>query len=225
MILSIETSASYCSVALSTENRLLSLRESDAANDHASKLMYHIDTCLKDAGVAMRDLKAVAISQGPGSFTGLRVGASTAKGLCYALDIPLIAISTLAALADQALLRTEALLCIPMIWARKKEVYTAIYDRQAKMIFQEQVVDLVTDWHKSINGDMADQVVFCGNGAPIYQEIQGQNRINQVEIQYSATNLIGPATAKHIKKDYCVASEFAPSYLKSPHITQARKVL
>lgn len=225
MILCIETSASYCSIAIAQNEELIALHESNAVNDHASTIMSHIDACLKDAQIAARQLEAIAVSRGPGSFTGLRVGASTAKGLCFALDIPLIGVSTLEALADQALKeRTEAEFCVPMIWARKKEVYTAAYDRTGKVIFEEQVVDLIRDWHKTLKG-LTDSVVFCGNGSEVYLEIQGENRGKVVDIRHSATNLIGCANSKHIKKDYCVASKFAPSYLKSPHITQPRKVL
>ncbi len=226
MILCLETSASICSVAIGRNGTTpVSVRESSVPNDHASMILQHIDDCLKDAEIGLSELAGVAISQGPGSFTGLRVGVSTAKAICFALDLPLIAVSTLAGLAHAAFdMNPDADYCIPMIEARKAEVYGAIFDRSLHVIFPEQVVSLFPQWHRSILKEPA-KVIFCGSGSQKYQEICAEEPVDICLTNTSATNILGLAWAKHIKKDYCVIRHFKPNYLKSPHITQPRKVL
>ncbi|MCB0665466.1 MAG: tRNA (adenosine(37)-N6)-threonylcarbamoyltransferase complex dimerization subunit type 1 TsaB [Saprospiraceae bacterium] len=225
MILCLETSATICSVALSDRGSLISIRESSAPNDHASVIMKHIDGCLKEAGIALEEIEAIAISQGPGSFTGLRVGVSAAKGLCFALGIPLIAISTLSGIAYRAFHHhPEAIFAIPMIEARKNEVYGAIYRPDMTMELKDQVITLYPNWHLSILPE-GSNLVFCGPGSQKYQEINHPSPL-QIDVQPpSAKNLVDLAFEKHIKKDYCVTKSFHPNYLKSPHITQPRKVL
>ena len=128
LILLIESSASVCSVALSLDGKIISIREDHTGNKHAELLSVFCDEVLKESGTTPAALHAVAVSGGPGSYTGLRIGASTAKGYCFALNIPLIAIPTLEAMAwgmkDEA--GKEDLLC-PMIDARRMEVYSAVF--------------------------------------------------------------------------------------------------
>jgi tRNA threonylcarbamoyladenosine biosynthesis protein TsaB len=226
MILCLETSASICSVAIGMNGTSpVSLRESTVPNDHASMILRHIDDCLADAEIGLSELEGVAISQGPGSFTGLRVGVSAAKAICFAMDLPLIAVSTLAGLAHAAFgMDPDADYCIPMIEARKSEVYGAIFDRSLNIIYPEQVITLFPQWHRSILKEWSN-VIFCGSGSQKYQEICAEEPLDVRMINTSATNILGPAWAKHIKKDYCVIRHFKPNYLKSPHITQPRKVL
>jgi tRNA threonylcarbamoyladenosine biosynthesis protein TsaB len=225
MILYLETSASICSVALAHEDRLLALEESAAPNDHAASIIKHIDNCLAVAQISLDDLEAVAISQGPGSFTGLRVGVSAAKGICFALDLPLIAISTLASLANAVLSEYDDLdYCIPMIEARKNEVFTAVFNRNLDMELSEQVVTLFSNWHHTIIDPLA-KIAFVGSGSQKYREMCQPDHLNMLEKTTSARHLIDLAITKHIKKDYCIADKFKPNYLKSPHITQPRKVL
>ncbi|MBQ2365237.1 MAG: tRNA (adenosine(37)-N6)-threonylcarbamoyltransferase complex dimerization subunit type 1 TsaB, partial [Alistipes sp.] len=138
LILSIETGTDICSVALANNGELMALRESDEGRDHAKKVAVFVDELLRETGVQPSDLDAIAVGKGPGSYTGLRIGVSFAKGLCYALDIPLIAIGSLDALAEVARedfdagivdLEDEqwgsAMLC-PMVDARRMEVYAAV---------------------------------------------------------------------------------------------------
>ena len=135
-ILCIETSTDVCSVALCRDGIMLSLRELSEGYLHAEKLLPFILEVINEAGLAKKDIQAVAVSSGPGSYTGLRIGVSTAKGLCYALDIPLISVSTLQALAwklkqdlpVKKTKETEPVLFCPMIDARRMEVYTALFD-------------------------------------------------------------------------------------------------
>ena len=137
MILCLETSTAVCSVALVENGNVVALRESLDGQNHAEKITLFIDEVMKEAGIAYKDLDAVATSMGPGSYTGLRIGVSTAKGLCYAMEKPLIAIDTLAAMAcgflsQQPIANSQqptAILC-PMIDARRMEVYTAFFNEK-----------------------------------------------------------------------------------------------
>ena len=155
LILQIETATAVCSCALSLNGETIALRELNQANVHIEKLTLLIEEVLEAAGRTLKDLNAVAVSMGPGSYTGLRIGVSTAKGLCYALDIPLLAVSTLDAMASGFLekhpdLQNEALIC-PMIDARRREVYSAVYAADlskiepvaARIIDESSFIDLV----------------------------------------------------------------------------------
>src|ERR1700761_7507521 len=136
-ILQIETATTVCSVALAKDGVVLAYRQIDERNIHAEIITIFINELIAEAGIQYKSIDAIAVSSGPGSYTGLRIGISTAKGLCYALDKPLIAVETLAAMADG--IRAEensyqqTLLC-PMIDARRMEVYTAVFDAAGNII-------------------------------------------------------------------------------------------
>lgn len=141
LILGIETATGVCSVALVKDNNLLALRESSGTREHSAMLTGYINDVMTETGNSFGELDAVAVSIGPGSYTGLRIGVSSAKGLCYALDKPIITIDTLKALAWQAKqfcfstgLNTENALFIPMLDARRMEVYTAVYDQELNIV-------------------------------------------------------------------------------------------
>ena len=224
MILCFETSGLYCSVALVYKEQLLSISESEAPNDHSSKIMHHVDRCLQIADVPLADVEAIAVSMGPGSFTGLRVGLSAAKGICFGLGIPLIEISTLSALANTAFDKDDtATYCFAMIEARLMEVYCGVYQRGGSVLMNDQVVDLFPDWDRQITS--SESIIFCGNGSDKYLKLQHRLGKKQVPVPLTAANMIRLAEEKHIKKDYCVAKSAKPYYLKKPHITQPRKVL
>jgi len=141
-ILNIETATTNCSVSISKNGKTVVLKEdNDKSYSHAERLHVYIDEALKEAGIKSADLSAIAISKGPGSYTGLRIGVSAAKGLCFALDKPLIAVPTLEALAHQVEL--EDGIVISMLDARRMEVYSAIYDSNYKEIreTQAQILD------------------------------------------------------------------------------------
>ena len=125
-ILNIETATKNCSVALAKDGKTILCKEiAEEGYSHAERLHVFIEAIIKEAGITLQDLSAIAVSQGPGSYTGLRIGVSAAKGLCYALDIPLIAVDTLQALAAQVTISSG--LIIPMIDARRMEVYSAVF--------------------------------------------------------------------------------------------------
>ena len=163
IILGIETAASICSVALVNDGNLLAIRESVGVREHSAALTGFIAEVFLEAGLNYQDVDAIAVSMGPGSYTGLRIGVSTAKGLSYALDKPIIAIDTLKALAWQALQKSNmenknlhnSLFC-PMLDARRMEVYTALYDLRLNEIQSVNAL-VVTD---DVFGEFADKGNF-----------------------------------------------------------------
>ncbi|MEM9417327.1 MAG: tRNA (adenosine(37)-N6)-threonylcarbamoyltransferase complex dimerization subunit type 1 TsaB [Bacteroidota bacterium] len=164
LILSIETATEACSVALHTEAQLIATQTLHVAKSHAESLLLTIEHLLAISPYEKEELAAVAVSSGPGSYTGLRIGTSTAKGLCYALGIPLIAVNTLEAMAHgmQPYNTNQALLC-PMIDARRMEVYCLLTDAQGKLLeaAHPQVID-----QDSFQSWLQEQpILFFGNGA------------------------------------------------------------
>ena len=141
-ILNIETATKNCSVSLAKDGVTILCKEiAEEGYSHAERLHVFIEEIFKESGYNLKDLSAVAVSQGPGSYTGLRIGVSAAKGLCFALDIPLIAIDTLETLAAQAKINKG--LIIPMIDARRMECYTAVFDtnHQKMRAVQSEIID------------------------------------------------------------------------------------
>ena len=133
LILNIETATNVCSVALSENNKILGFKETADPNVHSSQLTVFIESLLKKEKTDIKSLNAVAVSKGPGSYTGLRIGVSVAKGICYALDIPLISVSTLQAMAfgigARNIIKDKNAWMCPMIDARRMEVYSAFFDQ------------------------------------------------------------------------------------------------
>lgn len=167
LILSIETATPVCSVALHQGMDLLSEFTSTESNTHSARLAPAIELVLKQAGFQPQHLDAVAVSCGPGSYTGLRIGLSTAKGLCYALDKPLITVPTLRAIAQNAVLHLPAYVLsaayiMPMIDARRMEVYTALYTQTLDESLE--ACAMIIDGN-SIPHDGANYIL-CGDGAP-----------------------------------------------------------
>ncbi|GAB3912022.1 tRNA (adenosine(37)-N6)-threonylcarbamoyltransferase complex dimerization subunit type 1 TsaB [Mucilaginibacter boryungensis] len=216
MILQIETATTSCSVALTQDGQVLAKKELNQRNVHAEVLTLFIEGVFKHADKQYADLDAIAVSSGPGSYTGLRIGVSTAKGLCYALDKPLIAVETLKAMADGMISRLtltpESLLC-PMIDARRMEVFTAIFDingnkitpTSAEIIDQSSFADLLND-HK---------IYFFGDGAAKCREtLTHPNAIFIDGYENSANDLTFAALKKFNSKDFEDVAYFEPYYLK-----------
>lgn len=165
-ILSIETTTPLCSVALHEDGELIATCESQEEGVHGKKLTRLIEQTLQEAGIHVKQLAAIAVSNGPGSYTGLRIGLATAKGLCFGLDIPLITLNTLHILAAAWDKKTNKLL-LPMIDARRMEVYATILDSQNEStIIETQAVILEPDTFQSIH----QEIIAFGNGAMKWQE-------------------------------------------------------
>jgi tRNA threonylcarbamoyladenosine biosynthesis protein TsaB len=194
------------------------VRESAERNIHAKVLTIFIDEVFKESGMEISSVDAIAVSEGPGSYTGLRIGISAAKGLCYALNKPLIAISTLKSMAAgaQALVdpdHEEALLC-PMIDARRMEVYDALYDLELNE-YREVQADIISE--ESFN-ELLDErkIYFFGDGSEKCQEILGKhgNAIFLDDVKPSAINMIKLARQSFLDEKFEDVAYFEPYYLK-----------
>lgn len=210
-ILHIETSTKVCSVALSCDGELKALKESnDDAYAHGEKLTLYIQDVLAETGVSPKELAAISVTSGPGSYTGLRIGASVAKGLCYALSIPLIAIDSLLNLAIIAADKhPDSTLC-PMIDARRLEVYNAIYS--PTFSYLKEISADILDEHSYSN---FEPFVFFGDGALKMEEFwKGRNVILDQEIVCSAKGHAQLAYSKFCNSEFEDVAYFEPFYLK-----------
>ena len=214
LILSIDTATEICSVALSKENQILCKRISTQENSHSQVLATFIEEVFWEYGQSLRkDLNAVAVSKGPGSYTGLRIGISSAKGLAYALSIPIIAIDTLQILAYRALKKYPNSFYLPMIDAKRMEVYTALYDENIRIIKPISADIIEEDLYKPYHKDK--KIIVVGNGAEKCKNILNNNIYLYDEgITLSAEYMAELALAKYINKDFENTAYFEPYYLK-----------
>ncbi|MDT0675042.1 tRNA (adenosine(37)-N6)-threonylcarbamoyltransferase complex dimerization subunit type 1 TsaB [Autumnicola musiva] len=211
LILCLETASTNCSVALSKNGAVLGLKEDKDNNySHAEKLHGFIQELLKEHGFKPEDLDAVAISKGPGSYTGLRIGVSAAKGLCFALNIPLISIPTLSSLALQV--KVNGGYIIPMLDARRMEVYSAVFDSGYKEIRETRAEILTEDIFSQYLEK--EKVRFIGTGVQKFKEICEHSNAVFTEALPSAREMAGPAEQKYQKSDTEDVAYFEPYYLK-----------
>lgn len=211
LILNLETATKTCSVALSENGNLLAIKEETSEKfSHAEKLNGFIEAVLKTANKTIKDLSAVAVSEGPGSYTGLRIGVSTAKGICYALDIPLIAINSLKCLA--ALSNFKGGYICPMLDARRMEVYTAVFDEQLQVLEETQALVVEEDSYKKW---AQKPVLFLGPGAEKCQALLSHENFQfDLETTVSAKGMAELSFAKYQAKEFEDVAYFEPSYLK-----------
>jgi tRNA threonylcarbamoyladenosine biosynthesis protein TsaB len=213
LILHLETATTVCSVALSFEGRLISLKEENNGYTHAEHLSLFIEEVFQIAGKKISDIDAVAVSKGPGSYTGLRIGVATAKGICYGLNKPLLAVNTLSSLANLAAVKHghQYLLC-PMLDARRMEVYTAVM-QHGKMI--RETGALILD-HQSFNDLLStQQMIFFGDGAMKFQSLcQHPNAIFDTALEPSASGMIDEAYHQFLHAKFEDTAYFEPFYLK-----------
>jgi len=215
-----------CSVCLSRGKEVLALHESTGENEHSRVITVLIQRCMEEAGLDLKDLDAVAVSQGPGSYTSLRVGFSTAKGICFALDKPLITVSTLAALASAASEAAheqdpQTLYC-PMIDARRMEVYTALFDAAGNALLEPQ--PMVIDGSSfGTYFDRGQRIIFCGNGAEKCKMAFNTPLATFSKVKKcNATQIISQAMTAFLNKNFEDVAYAVPCYLKVPNITSAR---
>ena len=226
-ILSIETSTDVCSVAMSENGQCIFKKEDHSGPNHAVSLGVIVDEALSFTDNHAIPLGAVAVSQGPGSYTGLRIGVSMAKGICYGRDVPLLAVSTLEVMAVPVLLNHEieedALLC-PMIDARRMEVYSAIYDRALKPQ-RETRADIVDgDTYR----EFLDRhpVYFFGNGAAKCMETINHPNAHLIKgIEPLAKYMFPLAERRWVQKEYEDVAYFVPFYLKDFVAKMPKKLL
>ncbi len=224
LILLLETATSSCSVALSENGKIIAFKEANERNIHASHITLFIEELMIKTGKKYSDLKAVAVSKGPGSYTGLRIGVSTAKGLCYALDIPLLGIDTLEAMATGLMAQNDIQdsdLLIPMIDARRMEVYTGIYRKDLKVI--EQVSAKIVD-ADSFEQFKSKNLILFGDGADKFKELfSDQSNIRFIDFINSAKDLNFLACRKFSKGETENVAYFEPFYLKDFLLTKSTK--
>jgi tRNA threonylcarbamoyladenosine biosynthesis protein TsaB len=212
IILNIETSTTNCSVSLSNKGETLILNEDNNINySHAESLHLFIDKVIKSAQLTLSDIDAIAVSKGPGSYTGLRIGVSAAKGLCFALNIPLISVSTLQALAYQV--NVENGIIIPMLDARRLEVYSAVFSASYKKIRGVEAQILNEDSFLEYLNE--DKVYFIGNGVEKTKQLISHPNAVFVEGKLpSANEMSHLAFHKYEKSDIEDVAYFEPFYLK-----------
>jgi tRNA threonylcarbamoyladenosine biosynthesis protein TsaB len=231
LILCIETGTDICSVGLVNNGELLSLRESDSGRDHAKRVAVFVDELLRENNLDPQALDAIAVGEGPGSYTGLRIGVSFAKGLCYGLNKPLIAISSLAALTQVAIEDYQAgivdiddwksaLLC-PMIDARRMEVYTAVYNTDGQQLTDVAAEVITEDSLAEWRNRTAEFVTF-GSGSSKCANILNAKLI---DITPSVRGMATIAEQKYNAGDFVDTAYFEPYYLKDFVVTTSRKKL
>lgn len=220
LILGIETATSICSVALVKDGKLLAIRESEGSKEHSAALTGYFADVFAEAGLAYEQLDAIAVSMGPGSYTGLRIGVSSAKGLCYALNKPIIAIDTLKSLAWQALQQvkpqkadSENFLLCPMLDARRMEVYTAMFDNKLHLI---EPVNACVVTEDSFNAYADREIIYFGDGAgkciSLLESKSNLSFLNSIHL--SALSICMLAESDFENKNFADVAYCEPFYLK-----------
>lgn len=229
-ILIIETSTEICSVALTQNGQVIDSIESGEGQNHARLTSVFAEQLLKRNNLTIKELAAVAVSRGPGSYTGLRIGVSTAKGICYAGNIPLIAVGTLEAMAKHVSLNharygiqeTKSTLYCPMIDARRMEVFSMLLDNDGHTIkpITAEVVD-----ESFLSEEMKlHQVIFFGNGSEKCKNvIQGENAVFIGKVVASANHMAELAWQAYTKQQFEDVAYFEPFYLKDFVVTVSKK--
>ena len=219
-ILNIETATKNCSVSIAQNGKTIICNQiAEEGYSHAERLHVFIEESIAAAGITFKELVAVAVSQGPGSYTGLRIGVSAAKGLCYALEIPLIAVDTLQALAAQATIENG--LIVPMLDARRMEVYSAIFSNKLE-VKRAILAEVITE---DSFQEYDETLYFVGDCADKCKEVLTQsNFVFLEEIKYpSANEMSALSYAKFLKNDFADVAYFEPYYLKDFMITTPKK--
>lgn len=219
-ILNIETATKNCSVALAKDGQTILCKEiAEEGYSHAEKLHVFIEKIIQEAGIRFQDLKAVSVSKGPGSYTGLRIGVSAAKGLCFALNIPLISVDTLQVLASQA--KVAEGLIVPMLDARRMEVYSAIFNSKLEKQREVQAEIITENSFETI----LETVYFVGDCSEKCQSVLVKSNFVFLEkIKYPSAKEMGALSfEKFQNNDFEDLAYFEPYYLKDFMITTSKK--
>lgn len=214
-ILSVDTATKACSVAIGIDGATADSRSLNSAQySHAENLHLMIDELLKDNQLKPSDLDAIAVSEGPGSYTGLRIGVSAVKGLCFALSKPMIALSTLRIMSvNPAVVTSDSELFCPMIDARRNEVYTAMFDKTGKEIIPVAPLILGDHWFEEYLNQ--HRVAFFGDGAAKFEsQLQHPNALFISEVFPQAADMSALAEEKYLRGEFENVAYFEPFYLK-----------
>ncbi len=222
-ILNIETSTKNCSVSLAKDGKTIALKEvNDEGYSHAEKLHEFIKEIISKAGLSFSNLDAIAVSKGPGSYTGLRIGVSAAKGLCFALNIPLISVNTLQSLALAISIPSESFV-IPLLDARRMEVYSAVFKNNilVKNVAAEIIIE--NSFSEFLN---KSDVYFLGDGAEKCKEIIIHKNANFIDNKFPSANEMSKLSfEKYKKNDIEDVAYFEPFYLKDFIVVASKKLI
>jgi tRNA threonylcarbamoyladenosine biosynthesis protein TsaB len=214
-LLFLETATEVCSVALSKGEEIVASVCSNIGNSHTEHLFLFIEEVLKKSGCDISETNGVVLSIGPGSYTGLRIGASAAKGICYALNIPLIGISTLQSIVFGAISKQkdeQNVLYCPMIDARRMEVFTALFDEHGKIV--NEIEAKIMDENSFAEELKKNIICFCGNGMPKCQSVLQHPNARFIDAPLSAVNMLKPALIKYKNSQFEDVAYFEPYYFK-----------
>lgn len=225
-ILHIETATTVCSVALSQNEELLFYKELNEGFTHAENLHLFIEEALKSCHILPTQLNAISVSKGPGSYTGLRIGVSAAKGLAYALNIPLLSVDTLQVMAKAASIQaSEFGIYCPMIDARRMEVYTSLYDENLKPLQATEALIVTKDSIETFNS--SQKIYFFGDGMPkckpLLEKLKNASFIDQ--IYPCAQHMVELVYRKFLANEMENLAYFEPFYLKDFMILKKRTLL
>lgn len=219
LILNMDTATPVCSVALAKDGKLLAFREKNEKNIHAEVLTGFVEEVLAEAEVKLSNLDAIAVSMGPGSYTGLRIGVSTAKGLCYSLDKPLVGVGTIDAMAHWAAQELagkvdKQSLYLPMIDARRMEVYGAFYNHQLEA--QSEVKPHILDENSLLEEGKNHTIVLTGDGAAKCQELFSERVEIKIypDVLSSSRGMIAISEEKYQQEAFEDVAYCEPFYLK-----------
>ncbi len=226
VILQVETSTEVCSVSLSENGLLINCFESSESNSHTERLTLLIKQSLAEAGLKMSQLDAVAIGDGPGSYTSLRVGVATAKGICYATGCPIIALDSLTTLSygipDELLNENDCI--IPMIDAKRMEVYCSVFDINRNKKKPTEAIILQENSFLAFSGNK-NQIHLCGNGSEKWFKNFATEQFKLHHKKTSSSYMTIPAHMAYEKKLFADLNFYIPNYFKAPNITKSSKKL
>ncbi|MDC6367291.1 MULTISPECIES: tRNA (adenosine(37)-N6)-threonylcarbamoyltransferase complex dimerization subunit type 1 TsaB [Flavobacteriaceae] len=213
-ILCLETATTNCSVSVSDDGKIVAIKENNALNySHSEELHVFIKEVLQEASLSFSQLDAIAISKGPGSYTGLRIGVSAAKGLCFSLDLPLISVLTLKSMAHQVNASDDEVI-IPVLDARRMEVYSAVFDENYNEIRETRAE--IVDENSFVNFTSHQKIHLIGNGAAKCKEVLSyhSNFHFDADVMPSAREMTRIAFEKYQAKQFEDVAYFEPFYLK-----------
>ncbi|MDE6277089.1 MAG: tRNA (adenosine(37)-N6)-threonylcarbamoyltransferase complex dimerization subunit type 1 TsaB [Muribaculaceae bacterium] len=230
VIVNIETSTNVCSAALTAEGQILAHFEDFSGRNHAELLSDYVKGCLDFAAEHEIKVEAIAVSLGPGSYTGLRIGLSEAKGLAYALDVPLLGINTLELMATRVMFSTDSVapesILVPMLDARRMEVYTAAYDFGLQALMAPEPLILDKESYNSLCSD-GRPVLFFGNGMPKFRDLLGEDApataVFVEGVEPVAVDMVALSERAFARRDFIDTAYSTPMYLKDFQATTPKK--
>jgi tRNA threonylcarbamoyladenosine biosynthesis protein TsaB len=211
LILNIDTAVDVASICLAKEEKVLSFAKSEGQKDHASWLHIAIKEIFEKNNLELVSVNAIAVTAGPGSYTGLRIGMATAKGICFALDKPLISLNTLLVMANTAKEESADLLC-PMIDARRMEVFTAIYTRELEIVKEPAAITL--NENSFVEYLSNNSICFFGNGSNKFKAIKKSPQAFFSDIKTNASSMISLSEKSFTEKKFADLAYAEPLYLK-----------